>query len=103
MDPWFINREYTKLAVCVKGHTSEKLKCRSAHVGSIEKSAHSINCTGQIEWENMKTIKVDHNRFDRKVREALEIQHEECGPSEGGINLDDGQYVTTKTFCIPFF
>ena len=36
--------------------------------GSIETSAvtaHSISFTGQIEWENMKTVKVVHNRFDR--------------------------------------
>ena len=50
----------------------------------------------------MKTIKVESNRFDRKVREALEIQHQKCGPSERGINLDDGQYVTTN-FWTPFF
>ena len=67
--------------------------------GSIEESAmttHSINCTGQIEWDNVKTIKVESKRFDRKVREALKIQHQECGPSKGGINLNDGQYVTTN-------
>ena len=63
--------------------------------------AHSINCTGQIEWEKMKT-KVEPNRFDRKVREALEMQHQDCGPSKGGINLNDGQYVTTKSWT-PFF
>ena len=50
----------------------------------------------------MKTIKVEPNRFDRKVREALETQHHECGPSKGGINLDDSQYVTTKLWT-PFF
>ena len=50
----------------------------------------------------MKTIKVEHKIFDRKVREALEIQHQECGPSKGGTNLDNGQYVTTK-FWTTFF
>ena len=42
------------------------------------------------------------NRFERKVREVLEIQYHKCGPKKGGMNLDDGQYVTTK-FWTPHF
>ena len=47
-------------------------------------------------------MKIQPRRFDRKVREALEIQFNECGPKKGGINLDDGQYVKTK-FWTPLF
>ena len=47
-------------------------------------------------------MKVERNRFNRKVREALEIQLHECGPEKGGINQDDGQYVNTK-FWMPYF
>ena len=91
----------TKKKICTPGdqHNINTLD------GSIEKSAitaHSINCTGQIEWENVKTNKVTPNRINRKVREVPEIQHQECGPSKRGIKLDDGQYATTK-FWTPFF
>ena len=41
-----------------------------------------------------------HNKFDRKVRETLEIQKHDCHVSDGGMNPDKGQYVTT-TFWIP--
>ena len=40
-------------------------------------TTHSINCTGQIELENIETIQVEHNIFDRKVREAIEIQYQD--------------------------
>ena len=49
-----------------------------------------------------KTVKVECNRFNKKVCEALEIQLNKCGPSEGGMNLDNGQYVDRK-FWTPFF
>ena len=40
------------------------------------------------------------NSFDRQVREAIEIQKNKSGPKEGGINLDEGNYVKSK-FWIP--
>ena len=63
---------------------------------------HSRTCPGTIQWEETKTVKIEYNRLNRKVREALEIQLNECGPNNGGMNLDEGQYVTTK-FWTPFF
>ena len=52
---------------------------------------HAQNCQGSIEFEKTKTVKVEYNRFNRKVCKALEIQLNQCGPSEGGMNLDNGQ------------
>ena len=48
------------------------------------------------------TIQTERNKFDREVREALEIQNHKCGPIEKGTNLDMGKYVKTK-FWMPFF
>ena len=91
----------TKLKICTRGQQHEKnvrqnLKDDSGIV------LHSRKCDKGIDWENMKTLKIENNRFDRKVREALEIQYHESGPKKGGMNLDDGQYVKTK-FWTPFF
>ena len=61
-----------------------------------------INMHKSIDFEKTKTVKVEYNRFNRKVCEALEIQLNKCGPSGGGMNLDNGQYVDTK-FWTPFF
>ena len=41
---------------------------------------HQKDCEGSILWEQTETIKAEMNRFDRKVREALEIQYHKCGP-----------------------
>ena len=57
---------------------------------------------GSILWEQTDTIKSEMNRFDRKVREALEIQYHKCGPKDGSMNLDMRQYVKTL-FWTPFF
>ena len=32
---------------------------------------HAQNCQGSIDFEKTKTVKVEYNRFNRKVREAL--------------------------------
>ena len=49
---------------------------------------HAQNCQGSIDFEKTKTVKVEYNRFNRKVCETLEIL----------LN----KYVDTK-FWTPFF
>ena len=65
-------------------------------------AAHSKICNGEIQFDKTKTERVIYNRFDRKVRESLEIQKHGCNSRQNGMNLDNGQYVTTK-FWTPFF
>ncbi|XP_057296292.1 uncharacterized protein LOC130625256 [Hydractinia symbiolongicarpus] len=66
-------------------------------------SFHSSSCNAGYDWDNAKMLKQEFNKFDRKVREALEIQFQGTSPrSEHGLNLDGGQYVTTK-FWKPMF
>ncbi|MEO0685547.1 MAG: hypothetical protein AAFY76_11030 [Cyanobacteria bacterium J06649_11] len=56
-----------------------------------------------FKWDDTRILKTEERRFDRKVREALEIQLQDTAPrSEQGLNQDDGQYVTTK-FWKPMF
>ena len=89
----------------MKVSTREKQHQGNVRRNNNEKSGivlHARKCNKGIEWETMKTLKVQPRRFDRKVREALEIQYYECGPKKGGMNLDDGQYVKTK-FWTPLF
>ena len=65
---------------------------------------HCHNCDKNINWENnTKTLSIENNNFQRKVREALEIQYHETAPNfNNGMNQDDGKYVTTR-FWKPFF
>ena len=57
---------------------------------------HAKKCPGEIKFDEIETVAVISNRFDRKVRETLEIQKHDCHITNGGINPDHGQYVTTK-------
>ena len=93
------------------GETKMKVSTRNEqHEESIRKEkwdnsgvvSHSKDCPGNIEFEKTETVKVIYNKFDRKVRESLEIQMHGCHSRDGGMNLDDGQYVNTK-FWTPFF
>jgi len=34
---------------------------------------HACECDGTVDWSKVETIKVENKRFERKVREALEI------------------------------
>ena len=63
-------------------------------------ASHSRLCK-EVEWEKIETLKVERHRFDRKVREALEIQLHKSGPENGGMNKDWGDYVKTK-FWLPY-
>ena len=62
---------------------------------------HAQTCEEGPLFDEATTIKQVSNRFDRCVREALEIQKNGSMPRLGGINKDDGQYVTTL-FWMPF-
>ena len=60
-------------------------------------TSHAKDCKEGLNWEEAKLLKIEENKFDTKVREALEIQFRETAPhSEHGLNLDDGQYVTSR-------
>ena len=92
------------------GETKMQIRTRNdQHQDSMKKeqwensgaAAHSRTCNG-IQWNNIETLKVEKKRFDRKVRETLEIQSHKCGPEKGGMNLDNGSYVKTL-FWTPFF
>ena len=58
---------------------------------------HAKICKEGMKWDDVSLLKMEENKFDRKVREALEIQFRETAPhSDHGLNLDDGQYVTSR-------
>ena len=91
----------TKLLICNRGHQHEEC----VNKGNTAQSAlavHRKKCAAAIKWDDIETLKIEPRKFERKVREALEIQRNQCGPKHGGMNLDDGQYVKTL-FWTPLF
>ena len=66
-------------------------------------SAHGKDCNQGFLWDKVSTLKIEEKKFERKVREAFEIQKCETSPrNANGLNQDDGQYVTTS-FWKPMF
>ena len=89
------------------GETGQQIKTRmEQHQKSIKNndwelsglSKHAHTCKDQINWDKTECIRTISNRFERKVREALEIQFHDS--KRNGMNIDDGEYVTTK-FWLP--
>ena len=71
------------------GETSLKVATRlEQHKKSIEENkweltgitAHAKTCKEGFEWKNTKVLKMEERKFERKVREALEIQFQETSP-----------------------
>ena len=92
-----------------RGETKKKIVTRTnEQKTNVEKqewdksgiAQHSKDCPGNIQFENTETVSVIYNKFDRKVRETLEIQKYGCHYNDGDMNPDKGQYVDTK-FWIP--
>ena len=91
------------------GQTKLQISTRiEQHKGYVQKeqwdksgaAQHARTCPVGPLFEETDTIKTIHNRFERTVRESLEIQKHRSGPKQGGINVDDGQYLKT-TFWVP--
>ena len=90
----------TKLKVSTRIQQHKK-SIRDEKWDSSGVSFHARTCKEGFDWEKTSTLKIEERKFDRKVREALEIQLRETSPhNEHGLNQDDGQYVTT-TFWKP--
>ena len=95
----YIGETKLKVGTRLSQHYDDVVKGKIKPSGVVN---HSKSCKGIIQWEQASTIKVEKKRFPRKVREALEIQFHDSEPINGGMNLDNGQYVTTK-FWKPMF
>ena len=63
-------------------------------------SQHKEHCSTEVDWENPSILATFSNKnkkrlaYDLKVREALEIKRQNCGPGRG-LNEDFGAYVKT--------
>lgn len=90
---------------CYIGETGLKISSRisqhkiSSNQGNGKNSAvaeHLKTCRGNFQWNSRNTLKIEVTEYNRKVREALEIQYHESTFRNGGLNRDDGDYVTTS-------
>ena len=90
----------TKLRICTRigQHEGYVRKEQWKNSGAAQ---HARTCPHGPNFGEVETVTVEHRKFERGVRESLEIQRHRSAPKFGGINLDDGQFLN-NTFWMPF-
>ena len=85
-------------------HESNNTKSQSLKKWDLRGvSDHARTCKVGFDWEETIVLQTEEKRFERKVREALEIQLQQTSPRrDHGLNQDDGLYVTIS-FWKPMF
>ena len=98
------------------GQTIRSIKSRcKEHKTAAEKenwqhsgiSQHKEQCDQPVDWENPVVLKTMSGKskkklaYDLKVREALEIRRQNCGPGHG-LNEDFGAYVKSTQWNAVF-
>ena len=90
----------TKLKTCTRINQHEEYVAKE-HWEKSGAAQHARTCPSGPLFDEATTITVEHRKFERTIREALEIQRNRSAPRYKGINLDDGQYLK-NTFWMPF-
>ena len=96
------NKKYvgkTKRKVITRGR-EHKRAVELQNWGHSGITAHKQHCDAPIDWDNPKILASFQNRnkraldYDLQIREALEIQRQDCGPGKG-LNEDNENFFKT--------
>ena len=63
---------------------------------------HCLQCHGQFNWINPKTLSTEQQYHRRKIRESLEIKKAKTNKRRKVLNRDEGNLFKTSTW-IPLF
>ena len=63
---------------------------------------HCLECHGQFNWINLKTLSTKQQYRRRKIRESLEIKKAKANKRRKVLNRDEGNLVKTNTWT-PLF
>jgi predicted GIY-YIG superfamily endonuclease len=88
---YYIGETKLKVSTRLKQHQKNSFLGNTAHSGLCQ---HDSVCEGDIQWEEAETIKVEGRYYERKIREALEIQRQNA--VQAGCNQDAGQYMSNE-------
>ena len=91
----YIGETKMKVSTRIKQHEKSSFDGNTEYSGVC---AHDANCAGEIMWVKAETLKVEPRYYERKIREALEIQTRNT--LYDGNNLDSGQYLDHQ-FWLP--
>ena len=94
---YYIGETKLQVSTRIKQHQKNSFLGNTAHSGLCQ---HDSLCEGEIQWEEAETIKVEGRYYERKIREALEIQRQNA--VQAGCNQDAGQYMANEHW-LPIF
>ena len=69
---------------------------------SSDATEHCLECHGQFNWINPKTLPTEQQYHRRKTRELLEIKKAKTNKRRKILNRDEGHLVKTNTWT-PLF
>ena len=92
----YVGQTIRPIAIRGKEHQQAAQKGNWAHSGIAQ---HKEHCNADVDWKpevikNMSNKNKKRLTYNLKVREALEIRRNNCGPGSG-LNEDFGAYVRT--------
>ena len=86
------------LTRCIE-HQQDSMSGKWESYGATE---HTKECHGQFNWLHPKTVRISPYMYERKIREALEINKlktiNEKDKTFTVLNRDNGEYVTTNSW-----
>ena len=88
---YYIGETKLQVSTRIKQHQKNSFLGNTAHSGLCQ---HDSVCEGEIQWGEAETIKVEERYYERKIREALEIQRQNA--VQAGCNQDAGQYMSNE-------
>ena len=66
---------------------------------SSDATKHCLECHGQFNWINSKTLPTEQQYHRRKIRESLEIKKAKTNKRRKVLNRDEGNLVKTPLFA----
>ena len=97
----YIGETARSFEVRSKEHEAAAKKGNWSHSGLVQ---HKESCKQPVKWDEPEILATYSNKnknklkFDLKVRESLEIMRHRSGPSDGGLNEDNGAYVKSQAW-----
>ena len=80
-------------------HQQDSFNGKWGNSGATE---HCLECYGQFNWINPKTLSTEQQYHRRKIRESLEIKKAKTNKRRKVLNRDEGNLVKTNTWT-PLF
>ena len=80
-------------------HQQDSFNGKSESSGATE---HCLECHGEFNSINPKTLSTEQQYYRRKIRESLEIKKAKMSKRREVLNRDEGNLVKTNTWTLLF-